>query len=199
MNPQKVSSSKAWAAGVALTGLALVAGLFLARANFGQNKNPLADQANQANGPASAGPPFPITGVPTDWTSQHVVFSATDNPGVLERIQHDPRYWLQQLRRHHGQNPTASPNAAALSRPSSGNDFLDRLALSNPVAVTGAQTATPAAPNPPGQNKKNTSSLQTDWNVSLGSQLATVTFASPAKFVVLTNGNPPSPPSCTGD
>src|SRR5436309_9389529 len=111
MNLRKAPSSKAWAAGVALTGLVLVAGLFFARANFGQNKNPLVDQASQ---PASATPPFPIAGLPTDWTSQHVVFSNTDNPGILERIQQDPRYWLQQLR--HGQNPSASPNAAALSR-----------------------------------------------------------------------------------
>src|SRR5438034_6123466 len=149
MNLRKAPSSKAWAAGVAFTGLALGAGLFFARANFGQNKNPLVDQASQ---PASATPPFPITGLPTDWTSQHVVFSNTDNPGVLERIQQDPRYWLQQLRRHAGQNPSASPNAATLSQPRSGNDFLDRLALRSPLGVTGAQTTSPAAPDPPGQN-----------------------------------------------
>src|SRR5947199_8680108 len=96
MNPQKVSSSKAWAAGLALTGLALVAGLFFARANFGQNKNPLVDQAN-------AGPPANIVGLFDDWTMHHVVFTETTDPSVLAREQRDPRWWVQQLRRHHGQ------------------------------------------------------------------------------------------------
>src|SRR5207249_5419624 len=164
MNPQKVSSSKAWVAGVALTGLALGAGLLFARANFGQNKNPLVDQASQ---PASATPPFPIAGLPTDWTSQHVVFSNTDNPGVLERIQQDPRYWLQQLRRHAGQNPSASPNAAVLSQPSSGNDFLDRLALSSVMATTGIQTPA-SSPSAPGQDKKSSGGVAGDWSYFLG-------------------------------
>ena len=94
MNPQKVSSSKAWPAGVALAGLALVAGLFFARANFGQNKNPLVDQA---------GPPAQIKGLFDDWTMHHLVYPDTTNPGILAAEQHDLRWWIQQLRRHHGQ------------------------------------------------------------------------------------------------
>src|SRR5439155_21727219 len=160
MNLRKAPSSKAWAAGVALTGLSLVAGLFFARAYFGQNKNPLVDQASQ---PASATPPFPIAGLPTDWTSQHVVFSNTDNPEVLERIQQDPRYWFQQLRRHGGQNPSASPSAAALIQPRSSNDFLDRLALSSVTATTGIQTPT-SAPSAPGQDKKSSGGVAGDWS-----------------------------------
>src|SRR5438093_12995685 len=103
MNLRKAPSSKAWAAGVALTGLALVAGLFFARAYFGQNKNPLVDQAN-------AGPPAEIKGLFDDWTMHHVVFTDTTDPSVLAREQHDPRWWVQQLRRNHGQGSNALNN-----------------------------------------------------------------------------------------
>ena len=103
MNLRKAPSSKAWAAGVALTGLALGAGLFFARAYFGQNKNPLVDQAN-------AGPPAQIKGLFDDWTMHHIVFTDTTDPSVLAREQHDPRWWIQQLTRHHGQGGNMQDN-----------------------------------------------------------------------------------------
>ena len=39
-------------------------------------------------------------GVPTDWTSRHIVFSKPE-PGsdAEDKVQQDPRYWLQQIRR----------------------------------------------------------------------------------------------------
>src|SRR5271156_3991577 len=41
-----------------------------------------------------------FVGVPTDWSTSHVVFSAPE-PGseAEEQVQQDPRYWLQQIRR----------------------------------------------------------------------------------------------------
>jgi hypothetical protein len=39
-------------------------------------------------------------GVPSDWTSRHVVFSKPQ-PGsdAEDKVQQDPRYWIQQIRR----------------------------------------------------------------------------------------------------
>ena len=41
-----------------------------------------------------------FVGVPTDWTSHHLIFSAPE-PGsdAEDKVQQDPRYWLQQIRR----------------------------------------------------------------------------------------------------
>src|SRR5205823_10037935 len=100
---------KAWAAGVALAGLALVAGLFFARANFGQNKNPLVDQSAAVN-PANPALPVFLKGLPSDWTEQHLVYPETTNPGMLAKAQHDPRWWLQQIKRHSGQGGHALNN-----------------------------------------------------------------------------------------
>src|SRR5271156_3222543 len=40
-----------------------------------------------------------FVGVPTDWSSKHVVFTAPE-PGsdAEDKVQQDPRYWLQQIR-----------------------------------------------------------------------------------------------------
>jgi hypothetical protein len=42
----------------------------------------------------------PFVGVPTDWSSSHLVFSVPE-PGseAEDTVQQDPRYWLQQIRR----------------------------------------------------------------------------------------------------
>jgi hypothetical protein len=52
-------------------------------------------------------------GIPTDWTSRHVIFSKPE-PGsdAEDRVQQDPRYWMQQIRR--GQ-PLDSDAVAALT------------------------------------------------------------------------------------
>ena len=41
-----------------------------------------------------------FVGIPTDWTSHHLIFSAPE-PGsdAEDKVQQDPRYWLQQIRR----------------------------------------------------------------------------------------------------
>jgi len=40
-----------------------------------------------------------FVGVPTDWSSRHLVFSQPE-PGseAEDKVQQDPRYWLQQIR-----------------------------------------------------------------------------------------------------
>ena len=46
----------------------------------------------------AAGAPF--VGIPTDWSSKHLVFSQPEPGSDAEnKVQQDPRYWLQQIRR----------------------------------------------------------------------------------------------------
>ena len=187
MNPQKVSSSKAWAAGAAITGLALVAGLFFARAYFGQNKNPLVDQA---------GPPAEIKGLFDDWTTHHIVFPDTSDPGVLEKAQRDPRWWMQQLKRHSGQGGNAlnfhnGGSVAAVSSPPFPGfgpyaSILPPL-LANPMKGLHAPWAfSPAnSSNGNGNNKcKGADCATVDWSMSLGGNSgdAQADGAFPAKF-----------------
>jgi hypothetical protein len=51
-------------------------------------------------------------GVPTDWTSHHVIFSTPGSAAQAERVQQDPRYWHQMYR----QSPLRLPAAQAASR-----------------------------------------------------------------------------------
>ena len=57
------------------------------------------DLTDQINGYERAAH-SPFVGVPTDWSTTHVVFSAPE-PGsdAEDQVQQDPRYWLQQIRR----------------------------------------------------------------------------------------------------
>lgn len=50
-----------------------------------------------------------FVGVPTDWTSHHLIFSAPE-PGsdAEDKAQQDPRYWLQQIRRAQLQSDDSS-------------------------------------------------------------------------------------------
>jgi len=50
-------------------------------------------------------------GVPTDWTSHHVIFSTPGSAAQAERVQQDPRYWHQMYR----QSPLRLPAAQAAS------------------------------------------------------------------------------------
>src|SRR6266567_2436149 len=105
---------------LALGGLGLLAALLAARANFGRPQQNVAtpeargranvvqpqqnvatpEASGQANvGQNATGGPPRMKGLVHDWTSHHVVFSNTDDPAVLKRIQHDPRYQFQLLRR----------------------------------------------------------------------------------------------------
>jgi hypothetical protein len=97
----------------------------------------------------------PFVGVPTDWSSSHLIFS-TPPPGseAEERVQQDPRYWLQQIRRAQLQSDDSI-------EPDTG-------------AFRGKKTK-------PKKNKKL--KIKNDWTVSLGGTGATVgPNFYPAKF-----------------
>src|ERR1700721_2071412 len=48
--------------------------------------------------------PFPRIPMVSDWTHQHVVFSQPLTSEMASRIQRDPRYWMQILRRNGRRN-----------------------------------------------------------------------------------------------
>ncbi len=84
------------------TSLGVVAGILmlglLAMPAWGQQ--PASTDLNaQINGYERAAH-SPFVGVPTDWSSSHLIFSAPE-PGsdAEDKVQQDPRYWLQQIRR----------------------------------------------------------------------------------------------------
>src|SRR5437867_3757057 len=102
-----------------------------------------------------------ITGLPTDWTSNHVVFSNENAPPDF--VLQDPRFWLQYLRRR-------------------GSPFAQNPSGSAP-GVLRDQDARNAAQFDPGNcqgPKCQPPSLDVDWSVSLGSGVANDMF--PAKF-----------------
>lgn len=98
-------------------------------------------------------------GVPTDWSSRHLIFSTPQRGSASEQqIQQDPRYWLQQIRR--GQAESEDSIAGDL-QPS---DFLER-------------------PEPKTNKATKKAKIKKDWSVSLGGTGATVGAGSyPAKF-----------------
>lgn len=100
----------------------------------------------------------PFVGVPTDWSSSHLIFS-TPEPGseAEDRVQQDPRYWLQQIRR------------AQLQADDSITDESEAISL------------------PDGKKKKNKKTkkvpIKKDWSESLGAAGAKVGAGFfPAKF-----------------
>ncbi|MGA8641433.1 hypothetical protein [Candidatus Binatus sp.] len=100
----------------------------------------------------------PFVGVPTDWSTSHVVFSAPE-PGseAEDQVQQDPRYWIQQIRR------------AQLQADDSITDESEAISL------------------PDGKKKKNKKTkkvpIKKDWSESLGAAGAKVGAGFfPAKF-----------------
>ena len=85
MKLRNVDALRLFAVCGALGGFGLLWALLVGRANFAQAGNKAA--------PA-------IVGLPDDWTHRHVVFTNSGRPQVMERARQDPRYWLQQLKRH---------------------------------------------------------------------------------------------------
>ncbi|HEY6421521.1 MAG TPA: hypothetical protein VIX59_21190, partial [Candidatus Binataceae bacterium] len=94
-------------------------------------------------------------GVPTDWSSRHLVFSPPA-PGsqAEDQVQQDPRYWLQQIRR---------------SRPQSGDS----------IASASEASAFPDAR--PKRNRRN-KRINKDWSQPLGSGGKVGAGFYPAKF-----------------
>ena len=138
----------------------------------------------QLSSPQSEAPAFPdsitiggtkIIGVPEDWSQHHVVFSdpgteqqALDN-GTYERwlkVVNDPRYLMQQLKRH---APVQGSAAADVARIEEINQGLNQ----------GGAPATAARALP---------KVKVDWSMNLGSGAKVGSGMYPAKFSF--NGGP---------
>lgn len=109
-----------------------------------------------------------FVGVPTDWTSHHLIFSAPE-PGsdAEDKAQQDPRYWLQQLRHNQHQSD-------------------DSFATDDGVG---------ALPDKKKKKKKNKKTkkpqpieVDKDWSVSLGAGGTVGAGFFPAKFGFGTTG-----------
>ena len=153
-----VETSKLFAVCGVLGGVVLFVAPFIGRENVGQLNNE----------PASS-----LVGLADDWTHRHVVFTHSDSPEVVEAMRHDPRFWLQQLKRGGAQSPEAP-----------------ELLRSAPLAPSGIGPVMPWPRGPRPQRNR------VDWNVSLGASGARVADGMyPAKFTFA----PIGAPDCTND
>ncbi len=103
-----------------------------------------------------------FVGVPTDWSTSHTVFSQPE-PGsdAEDKVQQDPRYWLQQIRRTmQASEDLDADSAAALSGKKAKKDK---------------------------KSKKNT--LKGLWSVNLGSGATTGAEMYPATFTAGTSAS----------
>ena len=98
-----------------------------------------------------------FVGVPTDWSSRHLVFSPPA-PGsdAEDKVEQDPRYWLQQIR---------------------------RVQLQSGDSIAGAWNAGGISDTRRKKNKKNKKAIKKDWSESLGASGAKVGAGFfPAKY-----------------
>ena len=100
-----------------------------------------------------------LVGVPTDWSTSHLVFS-TPEPGsdAEDKVQQDPRYWLQQIRRAQLQ---ADDSIAEASE---------------------ARGITDGKSNKKKKKKLKKGVIGTDWSASLGTGGKAGADVFPAKF-----------------
>ncbi len=119
-------------------------------------------------------------GIPTDWSSNHVVFSKpAAGSDAEDKVQQDPRYWLQQIRRSQAASAEISTDNGADADADEASTF----GWSN-----GSNTTNPK------KNKKNKkSSLTGLWSVNLGSGATVGNEMDPATFTAGTSA------SCTND
>jgi hypothetical protein len=114
-------------------------------------------------------------GFPWDWTHQHVIFTNTANPEVLEKIRHDPRlfhHWLMRNLPLFEQNLIGTVDPDSSTVPAL-DDHKHR--------------------GRPKRRKRPT--LQTDWNTGLGNSGFVKGNTFPAKWTLDVNATP----SCTQD
>src|SRR5437879_3152861 len=81
-----------------LAGLGLIAAALLpGRTSSGQNPQSVSgtDLLDVATPQATP----EVRSLIDDWTMHHLVYPETSDVKVLGRLQHDPRYWIQQLAR----------------------------------------------------------------------------------------------------
>ena len=114
-------------------------------------------------------------GLETDWSSHHVIFSKPAPGSDAEyKVQQDPRYWLQQIRR-------SLPESDA----SVASDAQDDVS-----APGWDSTANADKKKKKNKKKKKTGSLTSDWSVFLGTSGFVGADRFPAKYSFITNSAP---------
>ncbi|HLW71345.1 MAG TPA: hypothetical protein VKS22_12070 [Candidatus Binataceae bacterium] len=105
---------------------------------------------------AAAGRPF--VGIPTDWSDRHVIFSTPSDDSTRARVERNPRYWLDLMRRQRSAAPVA------------------RQPLDLQAAVFSSVSKPSTAKSRPGRLKR-------DWSEALGSSTnSQVRRTFPAKY-----------------
>jgi len=147
-----------------------------------------------------------ITGLPEDWSTHHVVFS---NPGTeqdaitsghyaqWQKIVNDPRYVVQQLKRNGAVQGPAAVDANYRAQwisdtvgHSAGFGIVDAPA---PSSGFGDHSIRPVGLGAKDSKLKTT--INTDWNQSIGTATATTAINFPAKWSFSTTATA----SCSGD
>ena len=82
-----------------IIGMAFLAGCLVLPA-WGSQQN----QQAQQNAPQQTAA---VKGIVSDWSNHHLIFSRPSSPAVLNKVQHDPRYLIQQISRNR-QTPATS-------------------------------------------------------------------------------------------
>jgi hypothetical protein len=144
-----------------------------------------------------------LEGIPIDWSDQHVIFSAPTSSVSQEKIEKDPRYWLQQIRRLQWQ-ASLSAMRTLKGQPSSRRTSTMSVNVSRAPTINStranveteknasflapALNLTVAASNPTGEAGNK------DWAVSLGGAGSTVGAGQcPAAYLAVDT------PDCTND
>jgi len=153
----------------------------------------LAPQQQQTYRPSNARPPAGLNvqtqpvqtprpqGIPYDWSHRHLIFSRPSSPAMARRLEHEPRYQMQQAWRH--RQAVAGSAEAYMQQ-------LDALAVQ--LATARKLPTLPPLKGKPLPKKP----LHGDWSVSLGSASAKVGAGRyPAKYSFDVNATP----DCTND
>jgi hypothetical protein len=108
-------------------------------------------------------------GIPTDWSTRHVIFSKPA-PGsdAEDKIQQDPRYWLQQIQRAQASSDEAVENEAQTDDLVSAWDNTDKKKVKKPKKV----------------KVKKTAKIKQDWSYDLGSGGTVGAGNFPAKYAL---------------
>jgi hypothetical protein len=139
---------------------AIIALVFLESSAWGQNATPTLDKA--INGYESAAHKK-FLGVPTDWSDHHLIFSIPTDPAVKQRVDKDPRFWQQQIRRL--QMQAAGSAMGTLTR---------QLTSGGTTKVSEKRANLRSASNRTLASNTNAAVGNKDWAVSLGGAGSTV-------------------------
>ena len=136
-------------------------------------------------------------GLPWDWSHQHVVFTKTTDPEVLEKIRQDPRAFHQWLRRTRDFSQPAADDASPLDIFLQSNDTLFEL----PAVAADSVRNPDRPPRHRRLRREYGRTFKRDWGASLGAtkfngvNAGNATPVYPAKYSMNVN----AAPSCTAD